>query len=214
VSANDAPRDLSPDGRDPGGGAEPQLGLRERSKRQRTDRILTAALELLREDPEANPTVERIAARAHVAPMTVFNLVGKWDQIWGALADLALGDLDVASIHAEDPQERARLIVDAVVRTLVADPAVFRALLSRWSGAGMVLKHDPTGALVSCLQAAADRATLAPGVSPRRYGEVIATGMLGTIQLWTAGLVSDRGLRARSREIVDIVFAAARAGES
>ena len=43
---------------------KPSPGLRERGKRRRTERILDAALELLREDPEGNLTVERIADRA------------------------------------------------------------------------------------------------------------------------------------------------------
>jgi AcrR family transcriptional regulator len=210
VTADDSSRPLRrPDGRDKVADGEPQLGLRERNKLQRTDRILAAALELLRDDPESSPTVERIAARAHVAPMTVFNLVGNWDQIWSALADRALEGLDVGSIQADDPHQRASQIVDAVVSTIVADPAVFRALLSRWSAAGRVLEHDPTDALTSCLQEAADRGMLARGVNVRRYGEVIATGLLGTIHLWTAGILSDTGLRSRAREIVDVVFAAA-----
>lgn len=208
VTSRDAASPLVGDVRET---SEPGLGLRERKKRERTERILSAALDLLREDPDSQPTVERIATRADVAPMTVFNLVGNWDQIWGALADLALEGLDVASIQSDDPQERARRIVDAVVSTLVADPAVFRALLSRWSGAGSVLKHDPTDAFVSCLEEAARTGMFAAGVSSRRYGEVMAAGLLGTIQLWTAGLLSNRALRTRARELVDIVFAAARA---
>jgi AcrR family transcriptional regulator len=191
----------------PDASVEP-LGLRERSKRQRTERILTAALELLRDDPESNPTVERIAAKADVAPMTVFNLVGNWDQIWSALADLALQELDVLSIREDDPHARATQIVDAVVSTLCADPRVFRALLSRWSVTGRVLEHDPTDGLVACFQEAADRGILREGVSARRYGELIATGLLGTIHLWTAGLLNDRGLRDRAQEMVDVVFLA------
>jgi AcrR family transcriptional regulator len=66
--------------------AEP-LGLRERGKRRRTDRILDAALTLLREDPGQNLTVERIAERAELAPMTVYNLVGTRDQKWTELVD-------------------------------------------------------------------------------------------------------------------------------
>jgi len=213
VNADDFPRPLQRSTkRAKSAGDQPQLGLRERSKQQRTDRILVAALELLREDPESSPTVEQIAARAHVSPMTVFNLVGNWDQIWSALADLALQSLDVGSIQTDDPHERARRIVDAVVSTLVADQAVFRALLSRWSGSGRVLEHDPTDAIVSCLQEAADRGLLASSVNARRYGEVIATGLLGTIHLWTAGILSDDTLRSRAHEIVDVVFAAATAG--
>ena len=53
------------------------------------------------------------------------------------------------SITADDPQERARRIVDAVVRILRSDAAVFRALLSGWSYSGHMLAHDPTNALIS-----------------------------------------------------------------
>lgn len=191
---------------------EASLGLRERSKRLRTDRILTAALELLREDPESNLTIERIAKRADVAAMTVFNLVGNREQLWTALADRALVDLDLQSISGDDPQDRARRIVDAVVDVLASDAEVFRALLSRWSGSGRVLQHDPTDVLVECLQEAADAGILGPAVNARRYGEIIATGLVGTIHQWTAGLLSDRGFRTRAREVVDIVFDAARSG--
>src|SRR4051794_395758 len=102
-----------------------ELGLRERGKRRRTERILDSALELLRAAPEQTLTVERIAERAEVAPMTVYNLVGGRDQMFTALADRALQDLDFGAITGADPQERARRIVAAVVRALRADAAVF-----------------------------------------------------------------------------------------
>ena len=44
--------------------ASQALGLRERGKLRRTERILDAALELLREDPNQNLTVDRISERA------------------------------------------------------------------------------------------------------------------------------------------------------
>lgn len=72
-----------------------------------------AALEPLREDPDASLTVERIADRAEVSPMTVFNLVGNREQLWSAMVDRALEGVDIQSITADDPQERARQIVDA-----------------------------------------------------------------------------------------------------
>jgi AcrR family transcriptional regulator len=191
----------------------PPLGLRERGKRQRTERILDAALELLREDPDQNLTVERIAARAEVAPMTVFNLVGNRDQMWTALADRALQDLDIRSISVDDPQERARRIVDAVVRILRADAAVFRALLTGWSLSGRVLQHDPTNALLECLQEAAQAGQIRSDVNMRRHAEVLAAALVGTIHQWTAGLISDRAFGARARAVVDILFAAARCGD-
>jgi AcrR family transcriptional regulator len=189
----------------------PPPGLRERGKRRRTERILDAALELLREDPEGNLTVERIADRAEVSPMTVFNLVGNREQLWRAMADRALEGLDVQSITADDPQERARRIVDAVVRVLRSDAAVFRALLSGWSNSGHVLAHDPTNALIQCLQDAADAGRIRPDVDLRRHGEVMSAGLIGTIQQWTAGLLGDRAFGTRARAVVDVVFAAAQA---
>jgi AcrR family transcriptional regulator len=189
---------------------EVALGLREQNKRRRADRILAAALDLLREDPDQNVSVERIAQRAHVAPMTVFNLVGNRDEMWRAVADRALGALDLNAIAADDPHERARQIVDAVVGVLTGDAEVFRALLSRWiQGGGLVLEHDPTDALVACLREAAEAGIVAPDANVRRYAEIIATGLIGTIHQWTSGLLSERGFRARAREIVDVVFVAA-----
>jgi AcrR family transcriptional regulator len=190
---------------------EPFPGLRERGKRRRTERILDAALEQLREDPEGNLTVERIADRAEVSPMTVFNLVGNREQLWIAMADRALEGLDVESITADDPQERARRIVDAVVRILRSDAAVFRALLSGWSKGGHVLAQDPTNALIHCLQDAADAGHIRAEVNLRRYGEVMSAGLIGTIQQWTAGLLGDRAFGTRARAVVDVVFAAAKA---
>src|ERR1700731_1860069 len=110
---------------EPAEAASEPLGLRERGKQRRTDRILDAALQLLREDPEQNLTVDRIAERAEVAPMTIYNLVGARDQIWTALVDRALHGIDPNAITGPDPQERARRIVDAYVRVLRADAPVF-----------------------------------------------------------------------------------------
>ena len=188
-------------------------GLRERGKRRRTERILEAALQLLREDPGQSLTVDRIAERAEVAPMTVYNLIGTRDEIWIALVDRALGGLDPASITAPDAQDRALKIVDAYVRLLVADAPVFTALLAGWGGGGRVLPHDPTDALIECLRDAARAGEISTEVNVKRHGEVIAAGLLGTIHQWTAGLLGDRAFAIRARAVVEIVFAAARRGD-
>jgi AcrR family transcriptional regulator len=189
----------------------PPPGLRERGKRRRTERILDAALALLREEPEENLTIERIAARAEVAPMTVFNLVGNRGQLWSAMADRALEGLDIRSIVDDDPRARAHKIVDAVVRTLRSDRAVFRELLSGWSHSGHLLAHDPTNALIECLQDAVEAGQIKPDSNLHRLGDVMAAGLVGTISQWTAGLLSDRAFTNRARAVVDVVFDAAQA---
>jgi len=189
---------------------KPATGLRERSKQLRIDRIVDAALEILRENPDENLTLDRVAARAEVAPMTVFNLIGNRDQLWNAMTDRALKSLEPSSVAITDPRERAYAIVEEVVRVLRSDPDVFRQLLAGWSQSGRVLQHDPTAALIDCLHQALREGTAKPGVNARKYGEVLAAGLIGTIHQWTAGLLSDRAFRLRARAVVDVVFDAAR----
>lgn len=191
-------------------GEKEASGLRERNKRRRAHQILTAALELLRADPDQNLTVERIAARAEVSPMTVFNLIGNKDQMWTALADRALLDLDVGSILDPDPRRRARRIVEAVVDALSGDAVVHRTLLANWRHSGSFLAADPTEALVRCVRDAVSSGALADTADARKLGEVMATGLLGAIHQWAAGLLSDTAFRTRALDVVDVAFDAGR----
>lgn len=186
---------------------ETEIGLRERGKQRRSGRIVDAALELLREQPDRPLTVERIAERAEVAQATVFNLIGTRDHIWAALADRAFAGVDELTAEAaDDPQGHAQAVVDAVMRTITADAAVFRALLSAWSQSGKVLDHDLTDDLVTCFEAAG---FAADGIKVRRLAGLIAAGINGAVHQWAAGLITDRQLRTRSRDLVDLAFVAA-----
>jgi AcrR family transcriptional regulator len=186
------------------------VGLRERNRRRRVERILEATRELLREVPGESPSVERIAERAEVAPATVFNLVGPREQIWAALADAMFADLDLAPPSPDDdPHTRAREIAAVTVDALCADPAVHRHVLAHWSQAGRLLREDPTPQLVACLQAAAQRGQLRDGVDLRRLGTTTTAACGGAAHQWAAGLIGDRAVRERCRTAVDVAFAAA-----
>jgi AcrR family transcriptional regulator len=191
--------------------ATSELGRREQAKRARTQRILDAGLALLREEHGQGLTMERVATRAEVSPMTVFNLVGNRQQLWSAMADHALGSLDLRSIFDEDPHVRATKIVDAVVRKLRSDPVVYRGLLAGWSHGGRLLAHDPTEALIDCFRAAVSQGQLTPDADVRGLGEVLAAGLIGVITQWSAGVLGDRTFGRRARAVVDVVFAAGRA---
>jgi len=184
-------------------------GLRERGKQQRIARILDAGLELLREGSGSAVTMERVAARAEVAPMTVFNLIGNRDQLWSAMADRALEPLVLGSIQGGEPLDRAHRIVDAVVRILRSDSAAFRQLLMGWSYSGRALTHDPTHALMGCLRDAADQGHPSSSANVRRHGEVMAAGLMGVIHQWASGLIGDRTFAVRAHAVVDVVFTAA-----
>jgi len=186
-------------------------GLRERNKQRRIDAILTAALQLLREEPEQVLTVERISTRAGVAPMTVFNLIGTREQLFRAMADAALADLDLDAIRGCDAHDRARRIVGQVVHVLHGDADVFRVLLSQWSYVGGSLEHDPTSVIIGCFREGVASGSFAPGLDVQKYGEVISSGLVGAINQWTSGVLSDRRFLARALDVVDVAFAAAAA---
>lgn len=185
-------------------------GLRARGKQRRRQRILDAARELLHEDPSQGLTVPRIAERAEVSQATVFNLVGPRERIWTALADHALGAVDYSALRWEDPHGRARAIMAEVARVICADAPVFRALIVGWNETGQAMAHDPTSELADCLAAAARQGVIMADVDFRRLAELLSAGLIGSVQQWAAGVVSDQGLKARLRDLVDVTFAAAR----
>lgn len=187
----------------------PQESLRERNRRRRVGRILDAVLALIREEPDRLPTIEQVAARAEVSPMTVFNLVGTRDELWSAAVEHALRDVDYCRADSADPRQRAEALVAEAVRALCDDAAVFKGLLATWRGAAL-RRHDPTQLLIECFADA--RETGAVGdIDPRTYGEVVVTGLLGAINQWTSGLLTDQALAARSQAVLDVAFAAAEA---
>jgi AcrR family transcriptional regulator len=125
--------------------SEPDLAVtengRERGKRLRTQRIIGAARQLIHERPDQTPTDPEVAARAGVAPMTIFNLIGNRDDIWAALADESLADWQSVASGVTDPQKRAHKIVDEVMRIISEEAPVFRALISGWRDSGRVLER-------------------------------------------------------------------------
>jgi AcrR family transcriptional regulator len=185
-------------------------GLRARGKQRRRQRILEAARELLHEDPSQGLTVPRIAERAEVSPATVFNLVGPRERIWTALADHALGAVDYGSLPSTDPHARARAIMAEVARVVCADAAVFRALIVGWNETGQAMAHDPTSELTDCLRSAAREGLILADVDFHRLAQLLSAGLIGTVHQWAAGVISDRALRTRLRDLVDVTFAAAR----
>lgn len=183
---------------------------RERGKNERTTRIIAAARELLREQSDEKVTIPRIAQRAGVAPMTIFNLIGTRDDLWAALADESLAGWRAKSVNVNDPHERALKIVDEVVRVIHAEAPVWRALISSWRDSGRVLEREPSQALVECLVQAAEDGRIVPGIDARRLGAMIFSGLVGIAHQWAAGLVSNRAMRRRAQDLVDIAFVAGR----
>jgi hypothetical protein len=96
------------------------------------------------------------------------------------------------------------------MQVIAREAPVFRALISGWGDSGRVLDREPTRAIITCLQDAADAGTIAADVDVRRLGQIIFSGFVGIVHQWSAGLLTDRALRTRARDIVDTAFAAGR----
>lgn len=175
-------------------------GLRERGKRRRSKQILDAARVLLREAPDQELTVERIAARAELSPQTVYNLIGRREHIWGALADDALDALNLPRFAAiADPRVHGTAIVQAVIDMVCDDAPVFRHLLAHWAQSALFIDHDPTAALTDCFLQVGDP-------RPRRTAELVGAGLIGILHQWAAELISDDGARERGRDLVSLAF--------
>jgi len=188
------------------------VGRRELNKQRRRARILDAAADLLAQQPHEAVTLERIACRAEVAEMTIFNLIGNRAQIWAALAERALAEVDLVAVHADDPHERAVLIVESVMRVLIAEPHVFRAVLRSWTAGARVVLGDPMRVLVNCFAAAVQRGSVVPDLDVRAAAELLSAALLGVAHEWAAEAITDCALSSRARDMVDIAFAAARPG--
>lgn len=183
---------------------------RERAKRERVDRIVLAARDLLREEPDGTVTLAQIAERAGLSAMTLFNLVGTRDDLWALLADRSLGDWQERASSIRDPRLRARRIVGEVAQVVVDNAAVFRALISSWADSGRVIEKEPTGALLECLRQAREDHQIASNVDLRRLASAIFSGLVGLVHQWAAALIEDAELVGRAEDLVDLVFSAGR----
>ncbi|MFC0623097.1 TetR/AcrR family transcriptional regulator [Kribbella deserti] len=187
-----------------------QQGLRERHKVARRERILAAALELLREAPDDPLTAERIAERAEVAPATVYNLVGPRDKIWQALAGSFLDDLDrrLTEGRSRDAVGRARAVVTHTVELFIENASMSRRILLEWEQSGLILNRGPLGHLRQALADAQRRGSLRDDVDVNALADVVASACVGVTHQWIAGLIDEKQYSTQALLALDVALAA------
>jgi AcrR family transcriptional regulator len=185
-------------------------GLRERNKRARTERILHAARELLRERDVETVTLEQIAERAEVAPGTVFNLVGPRERLFAALIDQAHEQLEeeLAKASDDDPLARIRRIVATLVRIFLADREVYRQVLKQWPESGTLLRSSPYRPIREAISEGQAAGLLCSEVDPGRVAAAILAGCVGALHQWSASIISDPAFRERCLYGADLALAA------
>ncbi|MFH8991198.1 TetR/AcrR family transcriptional regulator [Streptomyces sp. NPDC017940] len=184
-------------------------GLRARHKAERRSRILDAARELLRAEPESVLSTERIAERAQVAPATVYNLIGPRDKVWEALAAGFTDELDrrLALLGTDDPRD----VVESTVRLFVDDPVVSRRLVREWEQSGLVLDRSPLTQLRRALADARARGVLHADADTDALASVVGAGCVGALHQWVAAQIDDERFLARALLALDVSLAAAAA---
>lgn len=186
-------------------------GLRAKHKRGRRSAILRAVRELLRSGDDDKLTKESIALRAEVAPATVYNLVGTRRQIFEALAEDFMDEIEARQKQKplRDPLARARAVVELTLDIILADPQVFMRIVRGWNESGLVLKRGPATTLIEAFTEAREQGVLMPEADPRLLASSVATACVGALHQWASGMISARGFRARALFSLDLALAAA-----
>ncbi len=191
--------------------------LRELNKARRREAILEATLALLREEQLADVTTERIATRAEVSAMTVYNLMGTRDDLLLALVDRVIEGL-VATLAERmagpdrDPVGDARMIVEVSAAAFVADSSAYRQILGSvgdfaLSGARMAV--DPAQLQVAAMREAQERGIVDGGLDPRVLGRQIYLGYTGAAFAWAGRALDDDGFRVAALHGLYVVLSAA-----
>jgi AcrR family transcriptional regulator len=185
--------------------------LRERGKRQRRERILESAREILRESDGGALTIDAVAHRADVSVQTIFNLIGTREVVWAALADSLIAELELGSIpQGGDPADEALAVVDALVGGLLQDAPILNGLLSNWSRSARVVDHDPARQLTDCFERLHELDADGVPLPAHRLAELLIASVIGVLHQWAAGMLDQDDARLRARECALLhIYAAA-----
>lgn len=188
-------------------------GLRDANKAKRFDAILDATVALFGLRPSEQVTTEEIAARAGVAPATVYNLIGTRDDVVRAVVARILAQLSesLEQLDPTDPIAAAELVVDHTVQAFVADSAAFRQIVRlapRASSVGTELV-DPSEFQVAAMRTAQQLGILRSDIDAAGLARQIYLSYTGAMTLWSAGRLDDDGFSTAARHGLFTALAAA-----
>ena len=187
--------------------------LRDSNKQRRRDAILDAAIELIRDRGVGAVTSERIAARANVAPATLYNLIGPRDELLRQLVGRSLDQVDEALAQVPirpDPIEAVRAMVEQWIGGLVAESAVFRQVVL----SSNPVDHDGRRErrdrmLIRAIVEAQTGGTIRSDVATGAVAWQILMSFDGAMFRWSRGELSDAGFDVAARHGLISALAAA-----
>jgi AcrR family transcriptional regulator len=192
--------------------AEP--GRREQAKARRRNAIIDSTLALLRKRSLADVSIEQIAARARVAPATVYNLFGTREQLLLASVDRVVESLVDQLVHNDpddDPVAAATAIVELSAEAFIVDQKAFRQILGALGdvpGGGAPLSVDPAQLQIAAMRAARDQGLLRADADPAAAGRQVYLSYNGALSAWARHRLTDDGFRLAVRHALFTVLAA------
>ena len=180
------------------GGARPSSS---RASQRRRVAIAEATLALLRARNAAEVAVSDIAAEAGVSVATVYNLVGRKDQILAGVIDGYVHRVSVELVKqppATELVQAASVVITTAVDAALRDPLPLRAVVREPGTLNLVqTKGMGVDQLIEPRLCAAG-ASLGEA---REVAQLIVYGFWGAIVSWALGLISD----ARFRDDAELV---------
>ena len=181
------------------------MSLRETNKAKRRDAIVSATRELFRETSADLVSADRIAERAGVSTATVYNLVGRREEVLGAVLAHLFVDIGarIEAANEPDPILRGEAVVRLSVEDFIADADVYRSVVHELSGraAQHVAHHvspKPVNLQIAAMQAAKEEGRLAAWTDPTAVGWQIFTSNNGALFAWAGRLSSDAAFRGQT----------------
>lgn len=180
------------------GGTRPS---NSKASQRRRVAIAEATLALLRARDAAEVTVSDIAAGAGVSVATVYNLVGRKDQILAGVIDGYVHRVSVELVKqppATELVQAASVVITTAVDAALSDPLPLRAVVREPGTLNLVqTKGMGVDQLIEPRLCAAG-ASLGEA---REVAQLIVYGFWGAIVSWALGLISD----ARFRDDAELV---------
>lgn len=178
------------------------MGLRERHKLERRERILTAAQELIRSTGSTGLSMRALAERAEVSLATPYNLFGSKGAV---LAELGLAVLkkmerEMDEIRSRDPIEDILHIAELGANTYASDPGFYRILMSVLTQSARGLHDDAiSGGSMRLWQRPVEAAIGAGLLRDDADSEFVARDLvitfLGVLDLWVRGVLDGDTMR-------------------
>jgi AcrR family transcriptional regulator len=178
------------------------MGLREKQKLARRERILAAAQELIRSTGSVGLSMRALAQKAEVSLATPYNLFGSKGAVLAELVHLVLKKLqhEMDQLRSRDPIEDVLHIAELGANTYASDPRFYRALMGALTGSARGLLDDAiTGGSVRLWQRPVEAGIREGFLRDDADSEFVARNLvitfLSVLDLWVRGVMDGGALR-------------------